>query len=103
MVVVKKSQGAQYCHDSNKGEHNDQHNDEYDESGDVVLAHAVANPSAVMIVLFDAHPAGITVIASFGYSIPADKANLFDGPFAIVLQKRSNVFVFRPMLFLEQG
>lgn len=49
--------------DSNNAQTPQQEENEYNKSRNISLAHTVVDPSAMMVILFDASFAGITVIA----------------------------------------
>ena len=66
------------------GEGEVEEEEEGDEPSDVVLAHAVVDPGAVVVVLGDAGLADVAVVSPLGVPAPALEADLLDGPLVVL-------------------
>lgn len=63
--------------DPNNAQAGQQKENEDDKPSDISFAHAVVDPSAMMVILFDASFTGIAVIASLWFFVQALKTYFF--------------------------
>ena len=102
-IVGQEHETGQTCHRPDEGKAQHKHNYEDDEPSYVLLADAVVDPGAVMVVLLYAHPAYIAVVASLGVLIFAYKAYFLYRSLVVVLKERLHSFGLIFGVLAEQG